>query len=99
MNTEKIVNEETQPALKVVGVMRSTCSTCKHFGAQGVIGLVKESEGNDRYCSAHLFGDIDNEDFREMPFWEVTYGNSGNSKGVLKVHKDFGCLNHNETFD
>lgn len=77
----------------------SICSTCKHFGAQGVIGLVKEIDENYRYCSAVLFGDVDNYDFRHMPFWEVTYGNSGNSKGVLKTHKDFGCLNYNEIFD
>lgn len=37
MNTEKIINEERQPALKVAEVIASTlfdCDTCLHFPCQ-----------------------------------------------------------------
>lgn len=76
-----------------------TCSTCKHFGAQGRKGLVQELTGEERTCMAYLFSDIDNEDFRPMPDWEVTWGSLNGAKGVLKVDEKFGCINHNENYD
>jgi hypothetical protein len=77
----------------------NTCSTCKHWGGQGVIGVVQVFSGDNRTCMAYLFGDMDNDDFRPMPDWVVTFGTLGGAKGVLKVHKDFGCINHNNKFE
>lgn len=75
------------------------CNTCKHYGGQGTCGTVTETKGDNKTCMAAVFGDFDNEDFSPMPAWVVTYGNSGNSKGNLRVHKDYGCINHNKEFD
>lgn len=79
-------------------VSKPTCKTCKHFGSQGTFGLVKEN-GERRYCAAYLFEDNDNDDFRNMPDWKVTYGNMNDAKGQLTVSENFGCINHNPNFD
>jgi len=44
MNTEFPVNEETQPALEVVGVIASACGNCVNYSK------VSKSRGK---CSAH----------------------------------------------
>ncbi len=75
------------------------CSTCKHWGGQGLIGIKKTTRGEYRLCIAYLFGDIDNRDFRLMPDWTVTFGSLNGAKGVLKVHENYRCINHNSTFD
>jgi hypothetical protein len=82
------------------GEISKTCQSCKHFGAQGRLGGLKQNLVDDnRPCSAYLFGDDENEDFRIMPDWVATFGSIGYAKGVLKVHKDFGCINHNSIFE
>jgi hypothetical protein len=75
------------------------CSTCKHWGGQGTIGLAKTTTGDNRTCMAYLFGDMDNENFKSMPNWKVTFGNLNVAKGVLETHKDFVCVNHNSVFE
>ena len=75
------------------------CNTCKHWGGQGVIGTKKTTEGDERVCMAYLFYDIDNNDFRPIPDWVVTYGSLSGAKGVLKTHRTFGCINYNNGFD
>ncbi len=80
-------------------IQNVVCSTCKHWGGQGTIGTVTHTEGNYRPCMAYLFGDMDNENFKPMPDWKVTFGSLNGAKGVLEVHKDFGCVNHNPDFD
>lgn len=75
----------------------SVCATCKHFGAQGRIGLVKE-EGGERYCALYLFGEFDKATVR-MPDYRVTWGSNNGAKGCLFVHEKFGCVNHDPEFD
>jgi hypothetical protein len=64
-----------------------------------VVGIQQQKEGDIRTCMAYLYGDMDNEEFRPMPDWVVTFGILGGAKGVLKVHKGFGCINHNNNFE
>ena len=75
------------------------CNTCKHWGGQGTIGMVKTTNGKYRPCIAYLFGDMDNRDFKPMPEWKVTFGNLNGAKGILEVHENYACINHNGTFD
>lgn len=76
----------------------NTCSSCKHWGGQGTIGIQK-TEGDERACIAYLFGDMDNPDFKPMPDWVATFGGLNGAKGELRTHKDFGCINHNSIFE
>jgi len=80
-------------------VDKNTCSTCKHFGGQGRLGVQQELTGKKRTCMAYLFDDMDNTDFRPMPDWVVTWGSLGSAKGVLQVHETFGCINYNNEKD
>jgi len=90
---------ETSKTTAQCAIQSVVCSTCKHWGGQGTTGLVKTTQGDYRTCMAYLFGDMDNEDFRPMPDWKVTYGSLNGAKGALEVHKDYGCVNHNPDFD
>jgi len=96
---ENEISKTEQPCT-IHSVKCSTCLTCKHWGAQGTIGLIDEEATKDvRACMAFLFGDMDNEDFRPMPDYKITWGSNNGAKGQLVTHKDFGCINHNGTFD
>lgn len=75
------------------------CSKCKHWGGQGVTGVAKTLEGDDRVCMAHLFGDYDNNNFKPMPYYNITFGNINGAKGQLYTNKDFGCINYNPEYD
>lgn len=96
MNTKKL-SSENETSNGILGV--AMCSSCKHWGGQGTIGLVKTTTGDNRTCMAYLFGDMDNENFKPMPDWKVTFGSLNSAKGVLETHKDFGCVNHNPVFE
>jgi hypothetical protein len=98
-NMENELSKTEQPCT-IHSVKCSTCLTCKHWGAQGTIGLIDEGATKDvRACMAFLFGDMDNEDFRPMPYYKITWGSNNGAKGQLVTHKDFGCINHNGTFE
>jgi hypothetical protein len=93
------VNEAKEILEILSSPKREECITCKHWGGQGIAGSVIETIGDDKTCMAYLFGDLDNKNFKQMPNWVVTFGSLNGAKGVLKTHKNFGCVNHNPLFD
>ena len=76
-------------------LLSGRCRQCKGWGAQGMPGLQKETDGDYRYCGIDLFGDFE-KDTVPMFRLEITFGSG---KGNVKTHADFACPNFNPDFE